>query len=175
MRYDLSIVEEQLLATLRENTTLQSVNNIKCHAGDVNRLTFTDPSMGEGYVSLLPFVLLQYRGRRASESNTYSDGILYDHELSFRFYVGAESLRRAREGQLSCYEMLAAVFDAIHGKYANVTTDPYQNKLSGPALDTPEAHCIAPVLEAGGSDEQLIVNMAHIVVYQTDYRVTMSA
>jgi len=179
MRYGLAEIEDQLIATLQAEASLVGINNIKSHASDVNRLTFVDPAMGEGYVSLLPFIFVQYQGRSSSANADMRDssGTLYSHRLYFRFYVGAQCLRNAQEGQRSAYDMLAGVFDALHGKIPNCTAFAYDGftKLSGPEITRPEAHPITPLIEADGTDEKLIVNLPSIVVYQTDYHVTMVA
>lgn len=174
MRYSVALIEDQILATLQAETSLAGIHNIKCHASDVNRATFTDPALGEGYVSLLPFIFVQYQGRVGEHD---SSGDTYEHKLFFRLYVGAHSLRIATEGQRSAYDMLAGVFDALHNKIPNCSayTGYTYTALSGQQITMPEAHPTTPLIEAQGRDEQLIVNLQNIVVYQTDYTVKMMA
>ena len=114
MRYKLEDIEQQIIDTLQGDTNLAGVN-IRTHVGDIKLSTFLDPQSLEGFIHLLPFIFVQYQGRIYTMSDTKRE--TYVHELTFRFYVGAKSLRVLREAQASAYSMLRSVFDDIHGHW----------------------------------------------------------
>ena len=178
MRYNVEDIEDQLLATLvtafTTGTPAALTVNIATHAGDVNPMMFQSPAYMEGFVSKLPFVFVQYNGRERTGSD--SPAQINKHRLTFRFYVGAESLRAKKEAARSAYAMLRTIYDEIHGhwiKGAVVATG--LPSLGGTTITTTGFNPLGPFIEAGGRDEMLIVNLPEIVVYQTDYTVELVA
>ncbi len=181
MRYNVSDIEDQIMATLKADGSLAGVQ-IQTHAGEISVRTFTEPSLLEGFIALLPFIFVQYQGRVGGESlkgfKPTSDKTVYFHEIRFRLYVGAESLRATQEAQrLSAYPMLAAIYDDLHGKlpYADIVANYPNAKLSGAKITTTGFNPGTPLMEAGGADEKLVVILPHLVVYQTDYILTLMA
>jgi hypothetical protein len=175
MRYRIQDIEDQIIATLQADTANMTGVQIKSHAGEVNARTFLDPSMLEGFVTQLPFVFIQYQGKRATLSDTVRG--MYVHELRFRLYVGAQSLRVQQEAQRSCYAILGAVYDDLHGKKPNSAASQLSvlPALSGNPITTDGFNPQTPLMEAGGEDEKLIVNLPQIKVYYTDYVIRVVA
>ena len=177
MRYNIENIEDQIVATLQSAFTVlgsQTVN-VATHAGDLNPLVFSDPQLLEGVLPRLPFCFVQYQGKTAEMRS--SDGTLYEHKLKFRIYVGASSLRTKQESQRSAYSMLRSVYDALHGKWPYYTGAP-STQTGGNALSGTIIASLTPMsclLEAGGRDEMLIVNLPKIVVYQSDYTIDLIA
>lgn len=174
MRYELEDIETQLISTLQADAGLASVH-VRTHAGEVTALTFLDPKEQEGFVHILPFVFVQYQGKSTAQSDKNSTALIYYHTLRFRFFVGAQTLSDKRGGQLTAYAMLRAVYDALHGKWANGNAQTRSPLLSGTQITTSGFNPLSPMLEAGGEDERLVVNLPTICVYQTDYTVKVVA
>lgn len=172
MRYNVEDIEDQILTTLTAHCDLTQVN-IRTHTGEVNARIFLDDQAASEFIALLPFVLVQYQGKRFTTSDTA--GRMYINELTFRFYIGAQNLRSRQEGQRSAYAMLRAVFDSIHGKVPLSTPQQLTGwqqvggTLEGPAITTTNFNPQTGILAAPGLDERLIVNLPGVVVYATDY------
>ena len=177
MRYKVSELEDQIIATLQADTANFSNTLVDSFAGQINSQMFFNPEMMQGFVQLLPFALVSYQGRIGAKSDRDSAGRLYIHTLTFRIYIGAESARATKEAARNCYDMLAACYDDLHGKVP--LTSPQQmatmTALSGSALTSLEVNPQGPLLETGGTDEALVVNLPAIVVYRTDFSIRMLA
>ena len=179
MRYNVEDIEDQIIATL---TGFLSNTQIRTHAGEITA-TFLDPSLMEGVVNLLPFVFVQYHGKRATSRD--SMGVIYIHQLTFRLYVGARSLRSKKEAQRSAYGMLRTIYDALHGRVPNIqglagqfvpnTPQGALNTGPGGSITTAGFNAQTPIFEAGGQDELLVYNLPTIAIYQTDYTITLIA
>lgn len=173
MRYNVEDIEDQLIATLKQAAGLEGVT-VDTQVSDIDPRVFQIPEYMEGFVRLLPFVLIRYQGRTAEERDAMAQ--YYTHSVKFRLYVGAQSLRVKKEGQRSAYAMLRSVYDAVHGYWplgsTVVSTLP---RLAGESIKVAGFSAQSPMLEAGGQDEMLIVNLPSIVVYQTDYRIRLMA
>jgi len=178
MRYELTTIEDQILATLEANSDLSGVN-IRTHVGEVNEANFQDPAFAEGFVHLLPFVFVQYQGKTIEgPDGRNSVGSLYFHKLKWRFFVGSRSLRDKKEAQRAAYPLLAAVYDSIHGKWPKsnlYTLASTLSKLEGTLITTVGFNPSSPMLAVPGDDESLIVNLPEIVVYSSDYSLRLMA
>lgn len=177
MRYKVSEIEDQIIATLAADTTNFSGVMVNTYAGQVSAQMFMNPEYMQGFITLLPFALVSYQGRVGEKPDRDSALQLYKHVLTFRIFVGAQSRRKTQESARSCYDLLAACFDDLHGKV--LVTNPQQmpalTPLSGTALTSTGANPQSPLYETGGADEQLVVNLPNIVVYRTDYSVRLIA
>lgn len=179
MNYDLGQIEDQLLATIRAESSLKGIGNIRTHTGEISMQTFLDPAMMEGFVNQLPFIFMQYQGRALRERDNVAKTIVF--RLSWRFYIGAKSLRTKDEAQKASYAMLASVYDAIHGKVP--LTSPQKLSgwgeqtgfLTGVAITNADFNPMTGFIPADGLNERLIVNLPTIVVYQTDYYLEIPA
>jgi phage gp37-like protein len=178
LRYSIANIEDQIIDTLKTDTTyLSGVNSIQTYAGEVNLRTFLDAEEMQGFIRLLPFILVSYQGRTSTKSDRDSRGKLYIHTLTFRLFIGAKSLRVTRDASRSAYDILAAVYDDLHGKVPKSTIQgiPNNTALSGTTITTSEFNPLSPLLEAGGTDERLVVITPEIVVYSTDYNLKLLA
>jgi hypothetical protein len=169
MRYDLELIESQLIRTLQSNPSLQSVF-IRTHIGDVTPQTFLDPAMREGFITQLPFIYVQYQGRRRVSTDSTLKTCVFS--LRFRFYIGASSLSAKRDAQLNAYQMLSSLFDSIHGKIPKAVNNQSWSipMLDGDVIQTPFTSN-RPFEVGEGNNELLLVNMPKICVYQSDYQV----
>ena len=179
MRYFVEDIEDQILATLHAVSGLDSVVQIDVNTAVVPQM-FTDPGYVKNLIPQLPFVYLQYMGRSTGMMDLDAAAQQYVHQLKFRFFCGAQNLRAvkdAQRGTYGAYGLLRTVFDAIHGRMPIPNTSPAPIvPLSGVPSITSGFSPFSPLKEAGGSDEQLVVNLpGNIVVYQTDYVVRMIA
>jgi len=177
MRYKVAEIEDQLIATLKADSTNFGGVLVDTHVGQVTPQMFLDPEYMQGFVKLLPFALISYMGRGSQRWDRDSSGKTYVHTITFRFFIGAENLRASKEGARNCYDMLAALFDDLHAKVPAITGTPLPGytDLSGSVLTSSEATCLQPLYESGGTDELLILNMPGIVVYQCDFSLRMVA
>ncbi len=175
MRYNIEDIEDQLIATLQADAALYPSCQVKTHAGDVNAQLFMNPALMEGFITQLPFVFIQYQGKELAGKD--AQAMLNIHTLRFRLYIGAQSLRAKQESQRSAYSMLRLVYDDLHGKWPKGTYDgsTLHTLLEGTSIATTGFTPQGPVMEAGGRDEMLIVNLPQIVVYQTDYTIKLLA
>ena len=172
MRYSLGDIEKQIESTLKDVPSNEGVL-IAPHAGEINLSTFTDATKQEGFIHMLPLIMYQYQGKR--RFTTDSTKKLNVHELRYRFFVGAESLRLLDEAKRNAYDLLATVYDSIHGHWLN-TDQPLDRNLPFLAGDVMAGvNAISPFMETEGEDERLMVNLPHIVVYYTDYIVRVIA
>ena len=167
MRYSLALIEDQIISTLQANNNLQGVN-IRTHAGDLNPNTFFNEQALEGLTMLTPFIFVQYIGRRGQIHDATWE--TRSHDVKFRFYVGAQTLRDKRETQLNCYDMLSNLYDSIHGKYPK-SLQVLANTLPLMDGDTIQTSftALSPMKEVDGDNERLLVNLPSIAVYVTDY------
>jgi len=138
---------------------------------------FLDPAYLQGMVVMLPFVFVEYAGRVTQGYD--SDGMYMDniHTLKFRFFVGASTLRTAKEGSRNAYAMLRSLYDAIHGKlpWTSGSTPTVATDLIGLKIDTTGFNACSPFMPAGGQDEQLVVNQPKICIYATEYSLRVLA
>ncbi len=173
MRYSVAEIEDQLITTLR--TALGTGVQVKTHAGDVSFRTFQDPTLLEGFIHQAPFVYVQYQGKEMTDRDT--NFLVAWHRIRFRFYVGAQSLRTGQDRQRAAYDILATLYDTIHGRWPTPSTiiEASLPRLSGDPTTQGEFNPKTPLVEAGGRDEALIVNLPQIAVYQTDYTVELMA
>jgi len=172
MRYSLSDIENQIIKTLQNNTTLQDISpRIRTHTGDINPIFFANPAYMEGFVAQLPFIFIQYQGRAKIKTGN-STKQTFNWRLRFRIYVGATSLREKREAQLSAYQMLSLVYDSIHGKMPKSVANSGWSiaLLDGDVIQTAFT-ALSPLEAPEGENERLLVNLPEIVVYQSDYTV----
>lgn len=177
MYYKLSDIESQIIATLQAQSGLTPAEGIqvKAHSGEISEMTFSvlNGKGLEGFVHLFPFVYVQYIGRRVTEET--EDYSTYYHKLKFRMYVGASSLREKLEAKNNAYTLLAAVYDALHGKFPLSTTQtlsPLAPVLSGQAITTP-FNAMTPLRQAEGDMERLILSDNNKVIYQTDMQIDL--
>jgi hypothetical protein len=178
MRYRVQDIEDQILETVRaDSTNFSGLKMVNTYAGQISAQNFLDPSYEQGFVNLLPFCLVSYQGRVSQKSDRDSSGLTYIHTLTFRIYVGATSLRMYQDAVRNCYDMLAALYDDLHGKVPKSTPQclPAYTTLDGTAITTSEFTAISPLYESGGTDERLVVNLPRIVVYQSDYSIRLVA
>jgi phage gp37-like protein len=177
MRYRVQDIEDQIIATLEADTTNFSAAMVDTYAGQIDARMFLNPEYMQGFIKLLPFALVSYQGRTAQQWDRDSSGKLYVHTLKFRVFVGDKSLRTTQEAARGCYNLLAGVYDDLHGKVPKSTPQflPGYTTLSGTAITTTEFNCLSCLLETGGTDESLVVNLPGIVVYQADFSVRLVA
>lgn len=178
MRYKISEIEDQIIATLQADTTNFSTVNVNTYAGQVSPEMFFDPEYMQGFVQILPFTLVSYQGRTTDTAKDRdSSGKTRIHTLTFRIYTGAQPLRKTQEASRSAYDLLAATYDDLHGKVP--VTNPQQlpgfTPLSGTALTSSGATVLGALFTTGGQDESIIVLLPSIVVYQSDYSLRMLA
>jgi phage gp37-like protein len=182
MLYNVEDIEDQIIATLKASTFLNSINClVDTHAGEVSPQTFLNVTLMEGLIAKVPFVLIQYQGRSGTPERD-APGSVYIHTLNFRMFVAAKSLRRTQETQRAyCYPMLRAVYGALHGRVPLM--DPaiqtqrisqawgfLQGSASAPnGITSVGFNPQSPLLAKGGTDERLLVNINGLCVYQTDY------
>lgn len=168
LRYNIQTMEDQIIYQLQSDTNLSAVN-IASHAGQITALFFQDAYLKEGLLKNLPFIFVQYQGKSKVDHDSVMG--LDIVEIRFRFFIAAQSLRSTKEAQVSCYSMLASLYENIHGKnfhYAgNLITEIPQ--LNAPLMTVIEMNQQSPLTEANATIEQLIVNLPDVVVYQTDY------
>lgn len=176
MRYKISEIEDQILATLQADTTNFSTVNVRTFAGQINPQMFFNSEYMQGAVQLLPFTLISYQGRSNAKDKRDSSGKTRIHKLRFRLYNGAQSGRATKEAARNCYDMMAACFDDLQSKVP--VTSPQQlsgyTALSGTAL-TSGAVILGPLTSVEGDDETLVVNLPAIVVYGSDYTLELVA
>lgn len=173
MRYDLSALEEQIIKTMQNSTGLQDISpRIQTHVGDINPIFFAKPENQEGFVNQLPFIYVQYQGRTKIMSDSTKQ--TYNWRLRFRIYTGASSLNEKRDAQLSAYQMLSLEYDAIHGKTPKCTANAGWAipLLDGDTIQTPFT-ALSPLEAPEGENERLLVNLPKIVVYQSDYTLSV--
>jgi hypothetical protein len=177
MRYSIADIEDQIIATIKADTTNFSGVMVDTFAGQINSRMFFDPEYMQGFVQLLPFCLVSYQGRVGAKSDRDSAGKVYVHTLTFRIYTGAQSLRASKESARASYAMMAALFDDLHAKVPAVSTRqlPGYDELSGTDITTTEFTTLSPLFETGGTDETIVVNLPGIVVYQSDYSIKLLA
>jgi len=179
MRYSVAQIEDQLIATIREDTTnFGGINLIDTLAGEVNpQMLLFNPEMMQGFIKLLPFVLVSYRGRAGQKFDRDSSGKIYAHTLTFRFFTGAQSVRRTQEAVRNNYDMMAALYDDIHGRVPACTPQQLSGytALGGIPITIPEFNPLGPFYESGGQDESLVINLPGIVVYKSDFSVRVVA
>ena len=187
MRYNVEDIENQILATLIGGgeefiVDISQVDLgvlgkeggltgvlIKTHYGEITDATFLRPSLDEGFLKMLPFIMLQYQGRRVVIKD--SPHFQYVHELRWRLFVGAKSLRLRREGQLTAYAILRSIYDLLHGKVcaSNQKWADDFVRLDGDPIDGDDFNELTPLIEPEGQDEKVMVNLPGIVVSRTDY------
>lgn len=193
MRYNVEDIENQILATLigggeefvvdisqADVGVLGKTGGltgvlIKTHYGEITDATFLRPSLDEGFLKMLPFIMVQYQGRRVVVKDAPHQQ--YTHELRWRLFVGAKSLRLRREGQLTAYAILRAIYDLLHGKVCN-SNQPWAEtfaQLDGDIISDPQFLEMTPLIEPEGQDEKIMVNLPGIVVYKTDLIMTVLA
>lgn len=186
MDYNVEDIEDQVLATLQDQSALTDVE-IATHAGEINIHMFTDPEHVEGLIPRAPFIYVRYRGRTNMSTTPESLGRVNRHELQWQIYVAAESLRATQESQRSCYSMLRGIYDALHGAWPNgggtnvpvgsiVLTAAKDATTGNPTpIANPLFYAMSPLLEAGGLDEKLVIQLPHFAVYSTTYKILMRA
>jgi hypothetical protein len=173
LKYQLELIEKQIDATLKANPLNENVH-IFPHAGEINVQTFINPALQEGFANLLPLISYQYQGRRRFMSDATKQ--VNVHELKFRFFTGAESVRMKDEAKRYAYGLIRSVYDDINGHW--LRTDQPLDYSSLPILkgDTMAGvMALTPFMETDAEEERLIVNLPNIVVYATDYIVRVIA
>lgn len=148
------------------------------YAGDLSSNLFMLPEFQEGLIKRLPFVFVQYLGRTTAAKDHTSSLQYYEHILTFRLYVGAKSLRTGQEAARGAYDLLAIVYDRLHGKVPYMSSGqvfPNLPALEGVPITTSQFNPLTVLAETGGADEKLVVNLPSIKVYQTDFRLKLSA
>ena len=170
MNYNLKELEDQIIHTLGVQEALGGVN-IRTHTGEINPNTFSSDVATEGFIRTLPFIFIQYAGRRKVSQEESSTKLTVSFTVRFRLYIGAKSLREKRDAQLSCYDMLASVWDTLHGRFFKaVTNQNYQVPfLQGDTIPNTFVQ-MSPIEAPDGESERLIVNIPSICVYQSDYQ-----
>ena len=175
MTYEVEQFEDSLVSALKADLRSPGVN-IRPHAGDVGRVASPDPKDMEGLIRLLPFIFVQYMGFTPPDRS--SGASVYVHQLLFRFFCGAKSLRTKQEAQRNVYALLRMVFDNVHGRKLPGTGQGLPELLveSGYSATYPTGfNCLGPFIETGGPHEQLVVNLPTIVIYQQDYSIQVVA
>lgn len=179
MRYSVADIEDQIVATLKADTTNFMGVNVDTLAGQVNPQMFFNPEYMQGFIRALPFAYVSYQGRTSTKADRDSSGRTYIHTLTFRVFVGAKSARAvSQEAVRDCYTMLAAVYDDLIGFVPYSSPQKltgYSDVLSGKPITTSEFNPQTPFYEAGVSDESLVVNLPAIVVYKSDYSIRLVA
>lgn len=178
MRYFVEEIEDQLIATINAAPGVVSKVQVEVNT-EVRPAMFTTPGYIDNLIPRCPFVFIEYRGKSTDKGDSDSAGQVYTHTLRFRFYCGAQSLKSKKDAQRQtwgAYSLLRLVYDQIHGKQplpaglASVIPG-----LSGDDSTATGFNPQSPFLEAGGSDEGLLVNLPTLVVYATDYTVRLLA
>jgi Domain of unknown function (DUF1834) len=178
MRYNVQDLEDQIIATLKADTTNFQGVLVDTYAGQINAQMFVKTELMQGFIRLLPFALVSYQGRTSGAKDTSSIHDLYIHTLRFRIFCGTQSTRSTKEAARGAYQLLGAVYDDIHGHVplSNPQKIPgITSILSGPVITTTGFNPQSPLMEAGGTDEGLIINIPKIVVYQTDFIIRLLA
>jgi hypothetical protein len=118
---------------------------------------------------------VRYNGRVAISRD--ARGEINNHELMFTLYVGAQSLRATQESQRSCYSMLRYIYDSLHGHWplSNQSYAASLPILSGTKITTANFRAFSPLLESGGDDERLVVELPKISIYSTNYKIQLGA
>lgn len=148
------------------------------YAGDLNATNFMIPQFMEGLVRRLPFIYVQYQGRVSGPKDANSIKSLYEHTLTFQLYVGAKSLRKGQEAARGAYTMLANVYDRLHGRMplmASGQVNPGLARLEGIPITVSQFNPPTPLMETGGTDERLVINLPEIKVYSTSYKIRLIA
>ncbi len=148
------------------------------HAGEISSTTFMIPELMEGFVRRIPLILVQYQGRTTGKGDSDSTASIYTHTLIFRLYAGAESLRSGQEAARGAYDLLEIVYDRLHGRIplmASNQVNPNMPLLEGVPISTSEFNPLSPLMETGGADEKLVVNLPDIKVYQSDFKIKVIA
>lgn len=172
MNYQVEEFEDQLLETLKADSALAGVN-IETHAGGVTGIYFEDPALKEGLISRLPFVFVQYQGKECIDYDDSGDN--NTHKITFRLFVGAQSLRATKESQRSAYALLRAIYDRIENRYFDYEGMYAQRKLEDVTQIQRMIGQQQPIRETPGRNEQLMVNLPRIVVYCADYNFSVIA
>ena len=63
LRYKISNIEDQILDTLRADTTNFGDAMVDTYAGQVSPQLFLQPEYMQGFINLLPFALVSYQGK----------------------------------------------------------------------------------------------------------------
>jgi hypothetical protein len=178
MRYQVKDIEDQIIATLRADTTnFSGVNMIDTYAGQISPRMFNDPEYMQGFQRILPFVLVSYQGRIGQKTDRDSSWKTYIHTLTFRIFSGAQSARSTQEAVRNCYDMQAAIYDDLHAKIPKCTPQQLAGytALSGADITTTEFNPLSALFESGGKDESIVINLPGIVVYASDFDIKLMA
>ena len=178
MRYFVEDIEDQLIATLKAAPGVTDAVQIDVNT-EVRPALFTQQSYIDNVLPKPPFIFIEYRGKSTDDKSRDTAGQVYEHTLRFRFYIGGQSLRSKKDIQRQnwgAYQLLRLVYDNIHGKQPlPETLSSVIPNLSGVDSTATEFNCLSPFLEAGGTDETILVNLPSILVYATDYTVRLLA
>lgn len=178
MRYKVAEIEDQILATILADTSnFSGLKTLQTFAGQVSAQMFNNPEWMQGFIALLPFVLVSYQGRTSTKADWDSSGKTRLHLIKFRIYTGAQSGRTTKEAVRGAYDMLGAVFDDLHAKVPVTSAQqlPGYTPLSGTALTSSGVRVLGPLYSNEGNDETLVVNIPGIVVYSSDFFLKMLA
>lgn len=175
MRYKISEIQDQILATFTADTTNFSNVWVKPYTGQCSAQMFLNAEYMQGFKALLPFTLVSYQGRVARKMERDASGMYYIHSVKFRIYAGAKSANTQNDAERNCFDMLSAIYDDLHGKVPLVSPQQLSSytALSGTALSSTGVSLQSPFMEAEGTDEVIVINLPGIVVYQTDYEVRL--
>jgi hypothetical protein len=98
VRYKVSEIEDQILATLKADTTnLSGLKTLETYAGQVSPEMFFDPEYMQGFVALLPFMLVAYQGEPARRSigiQAERQEYIYSNSRSTRDHSHGERSRK---------------------------------------------------------------------------------
>ncbi len=170
MDYSLENLEDQLIECLKADTDLYPTCTIRTYAGELSGLIFDDPTKMQGELIEPPFILIEYNKKKTTtKSSTFS---VLNHAITFRFYVGAQSLRATSESALSCYSILRSIFDDIHGKFFNytgATGSASTNNIGGTAISLNSNQQQQPFKEVDGDNEGPLFVLPKLAVYVTHY------
>lgn len=177
MRYKVSEIEDQIIATLQADATNFADVFVNTYAGQVSAQMFQNAEYMQGFLRLLPFCLVAYQGRVGTKADRDSSAKTYIHTLTFRIFTGAKSARSTQDAARNCYDMLAAVFDNLHAKVPKMASPalPGYTEMSGTNVSSSEFNPLSALYETGGQDEVLVVNLPGIVVYRSDYSIKLLA
>lgn len=149
------------------------------YAGDLNANLFMIPEFHQGLVHRLPLIFVQYLGRATTKPDHDSVHGIYQHILTFRLYIGTENQRSGQEASRAAYDMLADVYDRLHGKVPVMASSqklPGLTVLEGVPINMttyPSFNPLTPLVETGGADERLVVNLPDIKVFSTDFKIKL--
>lgn len=171
MNYDTDVLEQQFVDTLKVDALLSQAK-VRSHAGEISPRLFMDPEYLDGFIPQLPCALVRYVGRVKVDGD--DDAQQEEFDLYYSIFVASGSSRsKSEEARPYAYDMLAAVYDALHGHWFNSvqTLAASTPRLGGTQIADTNFVETSPIMPAEGRDEQVVVDMPQILGYEAKYKV----